>query len=432
MSPRLCAWGIGLAKTAPERIREHKVWTDLDDLDQRLAEAEPLLEEGGPEDAAAHASLVALAKHTREVLKSANPVLVSEIQLNAVDAPLTTIIASVGQVPQLGNPAQLVSAATIADQVLSPLAVIPVVKSRSDIAGVTEAVGDFHRHLGEILEAVETRSNTMQEELAELDRRRADLTAEIESQKGVLATAISTFETQSAGERTARGDEFTAAFQDVQEKLEAAEKQANTYYQDDEARHVEQMNQFQTEFDELKVKLDNLAQETAEGHAAQATETITNLEDQLAKGKRLVEMIGEVTMTGHYQRNAKEQKTEADQWRKQTVGAAIVAVPVAAVVLVWGLIHPADRDWFTTASRLGVAIALGGLAAYLGNQARLHRHRETTYRALELELATLDPFLSSLDEETRHQLKAQLAPRYFVGVDPDARILEEPVQIPQR
>lgn len=431
MPPRLCAWGISLARTAPERIREHNVWTNLDDLDQRLAEAEPLLEEGGPEDASAHASLVALAKHTREVLKSANPMLVSETQLNSVEAPLTTIITAVGQVPQQGNPAQLVSAAAYADQVLSALAVIPVVRSRNDISGVTEAVGDFHRHLGKLLESIDTRSTTMQEELAELDRRRAELTDEIASQKGVLATAISTFETQGTTEREAREGEFTAAFQDVQAKLEAAEKQANTYYAEDADRHIEQMKQFQTEFDELKVKLDELTQETAEAHADQATETITLLEKQLAKGKSLVEMIGEVTMTGHYQRNAKEQKTEADQWRKGTVWASVVAVVLAAVVLGWGLNHPDDRDWFTTATRLGVAVALGGLAAYLGNQARLHRRRETTYRGMELELATLDPFLSSLDEETRHQLKARLAPRYFVGVDRDAKILEEAVQTPQ-
>ncbi|MGH2615924.1 MAG: hypothetical protein ACRDJC_11835 [Thermomicrobiales bacterium] len=50
------------------------------------------------------------------------------------------------------------------------------------------------------------------------------------------------------------------------------------------------------------------------------------------------------------------------------------------------------------------------------------------YRALELELATLDPFLSSMSDDERHRIKAQLSMRYFVGIDPDAVDLEDPTR----
>lgn len=71
-------------------------------------------------------------------------------------------------------------------------------------------------------------------------------------------------------------------------------------------------------------------------------------------------------------------------------------------------------------SHVGVTLAVTGLAAFLGNQSIRHRRREETYRALELELATLDPFLVTMEDEDRHRIKASLAPRYFVGIDPDS------------
>ncbi len=58
----------------------------------------------------------------------------------------------------------------------------------------------------------------------------------------------------------------------------------------------------------------------------------------------------------------------------------------------------------------------------------LHRRREETYRALELELATLNPILSSMSDDERHRIKAQLSMRYFVGIDPDAVDFENPPQ----
>lgn len=70
-------------------------------------------------------------------------------------------------------------------------------------------------------------------------------------------------------------------------------------------------------------------------------------------------------------------------------------------------------------------MAFAGLAAFLGNQSIQHRRREETYRALEPELATLDPFLVSLDGDERLRIKALLAMRYFVGINPNPVDVED-------
>lgn len=82
-------------------------------------------------------------------------------------------------------------------------------------------------------------------------------------------------------------------------------------------------------------------------HAEQVRATLDELhqelEKRLATAKSLVEMIGEVTMTGHYQRNAIDQKKAADKWRLATVAAGSLAIISAIVVVVLG---PSTRTIF--------------------------------------------------------------------------------------
>jgi len=74
-------WSIGMARSIPQRIQQHEIWTVLNDLDQIFTDAEQLLEGEDLEVASSHVSLLALAKHTHGVLKSINPVLVPELNL---------------------------------------------------------------------------------------------------------------------------------------------------------------------------------------------------------------------------------------------------------------------------------------------------------------------------------------------------------------
>ncbi len=164
--------------------------------------------------------------------------------------------------------------------------------------------------------------------------------------------------------------------------------------------------------------------ETSDEHAFLAEGVITSLEEHLEKAKRLVEMIGEVTMTGHCQRYAKELKQAADICRIATVIVTTLTLAWAVGLAVFGLNHYEDRDWLDYVTRIAVTAALGAFAGYLAMQARIHRNLEITYRSLELKLATLDPFLSTMDPAERHNIKTQLATRYFVGDDSNAPLLE--------
>lgn len=98
-----------------------------------------------------------------------------------------------------------------------------------------------------------------------------------------------------------------------------------------------QLTEFATKFETLLTEWSANAQTAAEVRAAQAEEHIRDLESNLAKAQRLVEMTGEVAMTGHYQRNAEKQKEAADNLRLAAIVTGVGAVVWAIVLTLTGI-----------------------------------------------------------------------------------------------
>ena len=64
-------------------------------------------------------------------------------------------------------------------------------------------------------------------------------------------------------------------------------------------------------------------------------------------------------------------------------------------------------------ARTFVAFAFGILAAYSARQAEKNSEVERVNRQLELELASIDPYLSKLPEEKQIEVKRVLAEKWF-------------------
>ena len=71
-----------------------------------------------------------------------------------------------------------------------------------------------------------------------------------------------------------------------------------------------------------------------------------------------------------------------------------------------------------------VALLLAAPAYYAAQQSREHRGLERRYRSMELELASMNPYLELLPEELQQAVKTELASRYFGGLDGDAPPLD--------
>lgn len=100
--------------------------------------------------------------------------------------------------------------------------------------------------------------------------------------------------------------------------------------------HRQQLQAWRRELDQAKKDTDqqlsvalNHVREAASDQAEQldndANVVLTSLNDQLEKAKRIVNVVGNVGITGNYQRYAEAERKAADRWRWIAVGAFLLA-----------------------------------------------------------------------------------------------------------
>jgi hypothetical protein len=84
----------------------------------------------------------------------------------------------------------------------------------------------------------------------------------------------------------------------------------------------------------------------------QADDLVEQLEGRLEEAKRIVNVVGNVGMTGDYQRNAKEQRKQADFWRWASVLLFVGAAVTVALLL--GFSAPDDLGLAQTIRRASI------------------------------------------------------------------------------
>jgi predicted nucleic acid-binding Zn-ribbon protein len=157
---------------------------------------------------------------------------------------------------------------------------------------------------------------------------------------------------------------------------------------------------FRSEIDELKNNIDT-----------DTTSIITQLNTKLTEAKKLVNLIGNVGVTGNYQNIANSHKDSANFWR----GMAIVFMSVFSGLLVWTIIDLSADGFVWTKSliRLVAAAALSYPATYAARESSKHRKLETINRNAELELASINPFIEGLTDDKKQIIKEKLVEKYF-------------------
>lgn len=406
-----------MSGTVSETFTQHPAWANLDELDSALALAEEELKELDPATVSIYTSLKALADYTRAAVDNVNPVLATDQQLSNLAQPLTTVTSQISTFTENRNPQHLTTAWAHAPEVFAAVSVLPFTKTYRDVKGLATAVADFHEKLATVVDGVSSDADKIRAEMVSLQRERGELAEEIEAQKGLLETAIAEFKGQAESDRLAQESQYETALGELREtRAEYVQSLTDERTQAKQARQ-EQASTFNEEFESYLASVKEQAEAAAAQRTKEAEQLIQQIREQLELAKQHVEMTGEVAMTGHYQKNAREQKQAADKWRRATVIASALAIFVTILVISGEVFWSQELSLVEILTRSSVAVAFAALATYLGNQSVHHRKREEAYRALELELATLDPFLYSLDDTERQRIKAELALRYFKGVD---------------
>jgi hypothetical protein len=154
---------------------------------------------------------------------------------------------------------------------------------------------------------------------------------------------------------------------------------------------------------------------------------IAELEDQKSKAARIVQVVGNIGVTGNYQQIANAESAQANFWRWVTVGifAAGIAVAAATFIKFWGQPFTPENAW-SVAIRLLYAIAITAPAWYTARESARHRTNADRARQKELELASIGPFIELMPEEKKVEIREQLTHCYF-GKDVEPHEVKQPL-----
>ena len=141
------------------------------------------------------------------------------------------------------------------------------------------------------------------------------------------------------------------------------------------------------------------------------SEIIADLERKLNEATKLVNVIGNVGVTGNYQNIANHHKDTANTWRLIAIGFMCL-LSFLLIFSIWKVGDPA-YDWHKAIIRIVAAAILIYPATYAARESSKHRKLENFNRKAELELAAINPFIEILDEAKKQQIKEKLVDKYF-------------------
>ena len=165
----------------------------------------------------------------------------------------------------------------------------------------------------------------------------------------------------------------------------------------------------------------------------QSEATMESVHELHKKIKNLYGLVAIDSVTGGHQKIADREQTAARLWRLVTVGS----IGFAIVWLLYTLfcltptLEPIQVFWLQIGKSISLTALLLSLAVYASKQAALHRMNERRYRSFFLQVQAFDPFIESLNESDKQELKKALSTRIFGPdeVKSDDAVLDQPMSV---
>lgn len=456
-----------------ERVETHPVNDKLESLDDLLAKIDAPEQdvETGME---ALERVRQVHAHLKKKLLSGDPNLVATQTLDNLNVylqnqinELTTYRDSDSTTPHLE------AASTQCDHILVQISDLPLLEEPSDVESIRTAVTSFRKAVGQYIHNLEEEYQSADTKFQQLSAQLSDLLSDIEGQKQRLDTAISAFQQQFSESEDRRREDFTQAektrSEEVTRKCQALTEQVETLVSDQEAaferksaqlkgqeekvdaaiakirsQFAEEAEKRTSEFSESQKEMKTAFQETQTKHQEQteklledhrtsskgfflraeeerrqeeakfvssSEEFMARLSEYKGQAEALVHVIGNTGMVGGYQRVANEERDTARRWHWIAGGSMIGLVGFAIYAFVLTL-H-SGFTWGLFAGRAFVAVTFGILSTYAAREAEKHNEIERRNRRMELELASINPYLAELPTALQQEIKQNLAERLF-------------------
>lgn len=372
-----------------ERVQNHPTLAELATLVTALEAAEAMLD--GVQVVEAHARLQNVADYSLHAFAHADAELVSPGVLERVHGHVQLVRQQVEAFVQDSDVDHLLRANENADAWLDEIGSFPLPREAADASGTlstfrrssAQYLHNFEDKTTELAQQLETRLNEATDQIDPLSVSLTELKDEIDGQKGRIDAAVRDTQDRYLAEKQERDTVFGAALEEQRGQAEQARTESETLFSQERER--------------LKTATD---------------EALAQLEGQKARAREIVGLLGNTGLTGHYQKIANREMWAAYGWISIALAAFALAVLTHLFFPGWDL--KAATSWDDVLPKVVVSIPLILFGLFAINESRMHRGREQFNRDMELQLASVDPYLESIPEKAA-DIKDRMFERFFPG-----------------
>lgn len=367
-----------------ENFKSHTLFEKLDQLGQRLNDEE-VSEKIDLENMSFYQSAY---KYISDRIKLTIPLLVQEAEMNALSSELDQGLQQINSFIGNNNIGHLTNATNNINSSLTRIRNFPLPYAKNDF-NFSKAIADFQDSVSKKYELVEAENN-------ELTNSIETFKLDLENKESEIERLFKLLEEKET-EISNLNSNFQVEFDNIKTKN-------NEVFEGDRSK-------FRSEIETDKEAFRTEIQDIKEGIDTDTSKLIDDLNDKLSEAKKIVSIIGNVGITGNYKIIANEHKSAANFWRWIAIGF----MTLLSGLLVWTIIDLAEQgfDWTKSLIRILGAAALSYPATYAAKESSKHRKLETINRTSELELASINPFIESLDDTKKQEIKVKLVEKYF-------------------
>jgi hypothetical protein len=209
-------------------------------------------------------------------------------------------------------------------------------------------------------------------------------------------------------------DEMSKALQDLRDGASAERAAAAASVAKLEQNFTERETERQTKFEDSISEWKNTISIQNLGMVNSANKLIQDIEQHRENAAKIVQVVGNIGVTGNYQQIANRESTQANLWRWITVGIFALGLCVAGATFYkfWGQALTPETG-LSVFIRLLYAIAITTPAWYTARESARHRTNADRARQTELELASIGPFIELLPEEKKVEIRERMTSLYF-------------------
>lgn len=347
--------------------------------------------------AAALQAVAAILGAVRSLMDRTPPQLVSGHGLSQLHNAFQAVLNELSAFQSNNNLGHLQNArAQVEQSVMPQLWTFGPIGAESDLKPLSEVIGQLTRVSSESIQQLieqrdkySTRISEVTQQLKAADLSLEGLSEAVAKQKVEAASVVAVVQQMYAEKETERVTAFDAMLKQLRNDF--ATMQSNS-----EALQVERLA------------------------------SLASSQEQAAK---IVQVVGNIGVTGNYQKIANAEGNDANIWRNITIGFFVAGLLVAVATFwkFWNQPFSPENAW-SVLIRLMYAAGITLPAWYTARESARHRTNSDRARQTELELASLGPFIELMPDDKKHQIREELTKRYF-GNQVSEHTVEQPLNL---